>query len=153
MTERKPKSKSKAINLLSRTWCVGNLTRMFSAFNYSPKSQSPTRIKSFFKVKWSGDRRTATWEITDISAYNRNDCVHQSGTQCDVQPVSAVCQLQKQFNSYSNSNSDHPCSREIRRRANIVDASRRCQDPPSNIQLNVIFHYEDDEVQLPVYCC
>lgn len=38
---------SQVINPLSRTWCVGNLMRMFSAFNYSPKSQSPSRIKSY----------------------------------------------------------------------------------------------------------
>lgn len=50
--QRLERKKSEAINLLSWTWCVGYLTRMFSAFNYSPKSPSPTRIKSYFKVKW-----------------------------------------------------------------------------------------------------
>lgn len=43
------KEPSKVINPLSRTWCVGNLMRMFSAFNYPPKSQSPSRIKSYFQ--------------------------------------------------------------------------------------------------------
>lgn len=39
---------SKAINLMSYLWCVGNLTSWYTAFNYSPKSQSLPKIKKLF---------------------------------------------------------------------------------------------------------
>lgn len=96
------KKLSKAINLLSWAWCVGNLTRMFSDFNYSPKSQSPARIKSYFKVKWSGDRNVATWEITDMSAHNRNDCFQV----CIGVELDAVCS-RSSLSANCNNNSIH----------------------------------------------
>lgn len=94
------KKKSEAINLLSWTWCVGYLTRMFSAFNYSPKSPSPTRIKSYFKVKWrrcrdrghAADNGQRRLQQERLFFFRR---AHQSGTRRSF----LVCRPQQQFHS------------------------------------------------------
>lgn len=59
---------SQAINLLSWTWCAGNLTRMFPGFNYSPKSPSPAGIWKLFQSKVHQRQER---ETSDISVYDR----------------------------------------------------------------------------------
>lgn len=89
-TERK--YLSKVINPLSRTWCVGNLMRMFSAFNYSPKSQSPSRIKSC--VQESSDVTTSLTTASFIPPSHSTNQQGLSGTcYCFCLPNAITAQI------------------------------------------------------------
>lgn len=61
---------SQAINLLSWRWSVGNLTRMFSAFNYSPMSLGPGSIWKLFqgKVEQRQERESSNISVHDKGA-------------------------------------------------------------------------------------
>lgn len=75
------KAGSQAINLLSWTWCAGNLTRMFPGFNYSPKLPSPAGIWKLFQSKVHQRQER---ETSDISVYDRVESVTITIFKCKL---------------------------------------------------------------------
>lgn len=102
---------------------------MFSAFNYSSKSQSPTRIKSRLKVKLTSDSDADT---PDPSTQQKR---HQGETIC--LPTAITSLIIFKFKLGSLTQQTEPA---VNTEESVVT--------PRNIQSDLIFHSEDNEVQI-----